>query len=217
MSIREFSEGAELLIDSLSTFTATELMEYEDFVALTVLAGAVGCDRKTIKEKVSRRVLGQFSVLISQILGSSEVNGCLSSITQLSSLTESLYKSNYSQFFRALAEVEQHYLIPNPLLAPHARYYVREMRIKAYTQMLESYSSLTLERMCRSFDVSEAFMDKDLSKFIASGRLACTIDKVSGVVTTNKLATQNKSIVYEQVIKQGDILLSGTSVVASII
>ena len=85
------------------------------------------------------------------------------------------------------------------------------MRIKAYTQMLESYSSLTLERMCRSFDVSEAFMDKDLSKFIASGRLACTIDKVSGVVSTNKLASQNKSVVYEQVIKQGDILLSGKS------
>lgn len=57
MSIREFSEAAELLIDSLSTFTATELMEYEDFVALTVLAGAVGCDRKAIKEKVSRQVL----------------------------------------------------------------------------------------------------------------------------------------------------------------
>lgn len=124
-------------------------------------------------------------------------------------MTESLYKSNYSQFFRALAEVEQQYLIPNPIVAPHAHYYVREMRIKAYTQLLESYSSLTLERMCRSFDVSEAFMDQDLSKFIATGRLACTIDKVSGVVTTNKLASQNKSAVYEQVIKQGDILLSG--------
>lgn len=126
-------------------------------------------------------------------------------------MTESLYKSNYAQFFRSLAEVEQQYLIPNPLLAPHARFYVREMRIKAYTQLLESYSSLTLERMCRSFDVSEAFIDKDLSKFIASGRLSCTIDKVSGVVSTNKLATKNKGLVYEQVIKQGDILLSGKS------
>lgn len=53
MSIRDFKEAAELLIDSLSTFTATELMEYEDFVALAVLAAAVGCDRKTLKAKVS--------------------------------------------------------------------------------------------------------------------------------------------------------------------
>lgn len=39
-------------MDSLSTFTATELMEYEEFVALTVLAAGVGLDRKGIKEKV---------------------------------------------------------------------------------------------------------------------------------------------------------------------
>lgn len=53
LSIRDFKEAADLLIDSLSTFTATELMEYEDFVALTVLAAGVGCDRKAIKAKVS--------------------------------------------------------------------------------------------------------------------------------------------------------------------
>lgn len=53
MSIRQFKEAAELLIDALSTFTATELMEYEEFVALTVLASGVGCDRMGIKTKVS--------------------------------------------------------------------------------------------------------------------------------------------------------------------
>lgn len=52
LSIRDFKEAADLLIDSLSTFTATELMEYEEFVALAVLAAGVGCDRKAIKEKV---------------------------------------------------------------------------------------------------------------------------------------------------------------------
>ena len=93
----------------------------------------------------------------------------MSSITNLASLAESLYKSNYAQFFRSLAEVEQQYLIPNPLLAPHARYYVREMRVKAYSQLLESYSSLTLERMCRSFDVSEAFIDQDFTLAAESG------------------------------------------------
>jgi hypothetical protein len=98
-----------------------------------------------------------------QILSSSEVNGCISSITQLANMTESLYKSSYAAFFVALAEVEQAYLIPNPILAPHARYYVREMRIKAYQQLLESYRSLTLERMSRSFGVSEAFVDRYVS------------------------------------------------------
>lgn len=49
----------------------------------------------------------------------------------------------------------------------------------------------------------------DLSRFIASGRIACTIDKVSGVITTDKLSSQNKTTMYEQFIKQGDLLLSG--------
>ena len=54
LSVRDFKQAADLLIDSLSTFTANELMEYEDFVALTVLAANVGCDRKAIKAKVSQ-------------------------------------------------------------------------------------------------------------------------------------------------------------------
>lgn len=52
---------------------------------------------------------------------------------------------------------------------------------------------------------------RDLSRFIASGRLQCTIDKVNGIITTNKLSSENKTAAYEQVIKQGDLLLNGTS------
>lgn len=78
-------------------------------------------------------------------------------------MVEALYKSSYASFFVALADVEQRYLVTNPILAPHARYYIREMRIKAYQQLLESYRSLTLERMSRSFGVSEAFIDRWVS------------------------------------------------------
>ena len=45
-------------------------------------------------------------------------------------------------------------------LAPHARYYIREMRIRAYTQLLESYRSLSLQHMARSFGVSTEFIDR---------------------------------------------------------
>lgn len=45
-------------------------------------------------------------------------------------------------------------------LAPHTRYFIREMRIKAYTQLLESYRSLSLQHMARSFGVSVEFIDK---------------------------------------------------------
>ena len=59
LSIRKFKDAADLLIDSLSTFTASELMEYEEFVELTVLAAGIGCDRKAIKTKVRFSIAGR--------------------------------------------------------------------------------------------------------------------------------------------------------------
>ena len=41
-----------------------------------------------------------------------------------------------------------------------SRYYIREMRILAYTQLLESYRSLTLQYMANAFGVSEEFIDR---------------------------------------------------------
>uniref|UniRef100_A0A183ANV9 26S proteasome non-ATPase regulatory subunit 6 n=1 Tax=Echinostoma caproni TaxID=27848 RepID=A0A183ANV9_9TREM len=69
-------------------------------------------------------------------------------------------------------------------LHPHTRYYVREMRIHALSQHLDSYSSLSLDSMAASFGVTPAFLDAELSRFIASGRLACKMDKVSGILET---------------------------------
>ncbi len=43
---------------------------------------------------------------------------------------------------------------------PHYTYYIRELRIIAYNQLLESYSSLTLNYMANAFGVSAQFIDK---------------------------------------------------------
>jgi hypothetical protein len=64
------------------------------------------------------------------------------------------------------------------IFAEHARFYVREMRVKAYSQLLQSYRSVTLDSMAASFGVSVPFIDRELSRFIAAGRLNCKIDKV---------------------------------------
>lgn len=45
-------------------------------------------------------------------------------------------------------------------LATHTRFYIREMRIKAYTQLLESYRSVSLVHMAKSFGVGVEFMDR---------------------------------------------------------
>lgn len=88
----------------------------------------------------------------------------------------------------------------------HYAYYIREMKIKAYAQLLESYRSLTLDYMAEAFGVTEDYMDADLSRYIADGRIHCKIDKVRGIVITNRPDTKNAQ--YQSVIKHGDILLN---------
>ena len=52
LSIRQFKRGGELLLDALSTFTATELISYNDFVASTIIANVLTLSRPDLKKKV---------------------------------------------------------------------------------------------------------------------------------------------------------------------
>jgi 26S proteasome regulatory subunit N7 len=54
VSIRQFKRGGELFIDALSTFTATELISYNDFVALTVISNTLALKRVDLKKKVRK-------------------------------------------------------------------------------------------------------------------------------------------------------------------
>ena len=92
------------------------------------------------------------------------------------SFLSSLYECKYGVFFRALGK-PSHVAHVLPLykrflgevegilkrdryLCAHSAYYVREMRVLAYTQLLESYRSLTLQYMANAFDVSIEFIDR---------------------------------------------------------
>ena len=44
---------------------------------------------------------------------------------------------------------------------------------------LKSYSSLTLSYMAQAVGVTDKYIDKELSKYIAGGRLHAKLDKVS--------------------------------------
>lgn len=77
----------------------------------------------------------------------------------LHALVLSIYNTEYDKFFIELAAVEQMYLLPSRLLSIHTRFYVREMRIKAYSQLLESYRSVSIKSMAHAFGVTESFID----------------------------------------------------------
>ena len=130
----------------------------------------------------------------------------LDEIPHLRSFVTSLYACEYGNFFRALADVEQTHILTSRALHQHARFYVREMRIIAYSQLLESYQSLSIDNMATAFGVSGDFIDSELSRFIASGRLPAVIDKVHGIVETRR--PDHKNAQYTKIIKEGDVLLS---------
>ena len=60
--------------------------------------------------------------------------------------------------------------------------------------------------MATNFNISEEFLDQDLCKFIPNKKLNCTIDKVNGIIETNR--PDNKNNQYHALIKQGDNLLT---------
>ena len=61
--------------------------------------------------------------------------------------------------FLIQAYVEQ-YMKSDRYFFPHYTYYTRELRIIGYNQLLESYSSLTLNYMANAFGCSPQFIDK---------------------------------------------------------
>jgi len=190
LGIRDFKGSANLFHDTLATFSSYELFSYNQFVKYLVLMAIVSFDRVKIKDGV---------------IDSPEVLQVIHEIPGLGSFLNSLYNSDYVEFFRQLAFLGEE-IKKDRFLAPHASFYVREMRIAAYTQLLESYSSVRLESMAKAFGVSTDFIDRELSRFIAANRLHCKIDKVGGIVETTRPDSKNAQ--YQATIKQGDLLLT---------
>jgi len=190
LMIREFKVAANLFLESIATFTSYELFSFKRFTFLTVLMSVVSLDRVSLKTKV---------------INSPEILSVIDEIPALGDFLNCLYQCHYSKFFSALATITDA-AKDDRYLNSHYAYFCREMRIVAYTQILESYISVTLESMANAFGVSVAFLDRELSRFISAGRLNCKIDKVSNIVETTRPDSKNAK--YLATIKQGDLLLN---------
>ena len=208
LTIRAHNLAAPLLLDSLSTFTSTELCPYSSLVVYATLAGSVSLPRRDFKSKVVdapeiRAVFGSASnedrlsalggaasagagaddsmetdgekpdatttpkptVVNLTTLGSSSAAAQAQEepvvdFKPLASMIQSLYSGNYSNFFSALAAVESNFLARDRYLYEHKSWFVREMRLRAYAQLLQSYKVVGLESMANSFGVSVEWLDK---------------------------------------------------------
>ncbi len=80
--------------------------------------------------------------------------------TPLAGLVRSLYIGNYQAFFLALAAVEENFLSQDRYLCEHRGWFVREMRLRGYQQLLQSYRVVGLGSMANDFGVSVDFLDR---------------------------------------------------------
>ncbi len=189
-SKREIKGAAKLFLDSLATFSATELLEFKTFVMYTVITSLVSVDRPTLRDKV---------------VEAPEILSVILDVPVLNSFMNALVDCDYKTYMTALPDVLD--LIESDLyLSVHANFIGRELRVVAYSQFLASYQSVTIAAMCSKFGVGAEFLDKELSRFIAAGRLNCKIDLVNGVIETTR--PDAKNALYQRTIKQGDLLLN---------
>jgi 26S proteasome regulatory subunit N7 len=187
---RDFASASSLFLASLPTFTAFELHTYDDFVALTVVVSVLALERPDLKAKV---------------IDSPEILSVVDHIPFVAQFVNALYDCKYKAFMEAIIHLHDGFQA-NQYLSAHVDYVLRECRVLAYRQFLQSYKSVTLSSMAGAFGFSEDFLDLELSRFIAVKRLSARIDKVGGIVETCRPDTKNAQ--YQAVIKDGDHLLN---------
>lgn len=188
--VRNYDRAAELFLSSVATFNAREMFPYSQFILYTVLSAMKALGRVALK---------------TQVVDSPDVLSAILEIPALSDFLNSLYECRYKDFFAALVEIDP-VLRGDRFLAPHRVWFVREMRVSAYAQFLESYRSVTTDSMAEAFGVGREFIDSELAQFIAAGRISAKIDKVAGVIETNRPDVRNAQ--YQGVIQKGDVLLN---------
>jgi 26S proteasome regulatory subunit N7 len=131
------------MLDTLATFTSSEFMEYKEFVRYAILTSSLILSRPDFKKKV---------------LDAPEILECIHELPHLTEYVNSFYNCQYDIFFKKLAAVEKS-LKMDVYLHHHYKYYVREMRIRVYSQVLESYKSVTISSLATSFGVTEEWID----------------------------------------------------------
>lgn len=190
MTTREWKQAATLFLNVMPTFTATELVEFKDFVFYTVVLSMAALDRSTIRK---------------DLISSPEVLSVIKETPHLQEFLESYFHSRYKDFMTNFVPIIDT-VSNNRYMKPHVRLFNRVMRLNAYKQFLASYRTVTLDNMANEFGVTPAFIDSELASFISSGKLSCKIDKVGGVIASD--VADNRSSIYKEIIKEGDLLLN---------
>jgi len=216
LSVRDYTHAAELFIDCVSTFESYELVDFGTIVQYCVLACMIALARHELQTTLQKQ--------------GATVQALRCQFPELREFVEALHECRYADFMKSLAWVETQ-ICTDPVFYPHYHHYVREMRIKAYVQLLRAYRSLSLNNIATTFGLTRDYIEDEISRFTAAGRLQCRIDAVNGCVVTgagsggaiigsagsSALGAADRGALYQATIREGDLLLNRVKKLASVI
>jgi len=174
----------------IATFNCAEAIEYNKLVYYTVLTSLISIPRIEIKKK---------------IVHSPDILTSIREMPVLRNLLDCYVKCDYKGFFTNMLNILEE-LKSDPYVKPHLKHFIRELRVMIYSQFMESFKTVKLDNMAEAFGVSVPFIDRELSELISQRRLACKIDKVAGIIESDRIDERNK--LYKNALKEGDFLLN---------
>ena len=186
---RDYANAATLIVPAINTYELNSFMPYKRFLLIAVVTGYLILDRTSVK----KNILDNPEVIMSTV-----------DVPELLEMGNALFMSNYAVFMENLKKVVV-LMLNDDILNQSVDWWCREMRIKAYTQMMRSYLSVKLDVFAMEFGMNVEFIEKELETFIAQGRLHCQIDKVNGIVMNSHKDKRNE--LYVTLVKEGDVVV----------
>ncbi|KAF7679655.1 26S proteasome regulatory subunit RPN7 [Astathelohania contejeani] len=189
---RRLSESAKLFAETLPTFESSELISYDECVLYAIFTGLISFSREEIRKKIVEN---------SEIL---EINkgGHGISTRAAYSLSKTFYGCDYQRFLIDLSNFADS-IRDEIYLRRLVDFFVKEMKIKAYRQLLDSYKSLSIHELSNVFGISEEFLERDISNYIVDGRIQCVIDRVERII----MVSERNKCDEEELIKKGEELI----------
>jgi len=190
IQIRNFKEACTLLLNSIPSFIATEIISFSKIIQYAVLIAIFQLPRVQLKIKV---------------LNNPEILNSKDCLPFLFKFLNSFYDCRYNDFFMNLLSVMTS-IKQDPFLEVHSDFLLHQYRFIAYEQFLRPYKSVKLENMSKEFGLSKNFLEKDLCNYISEGTLHCEIDTVDAIVIVKKYHADDHN--YRQILKKGDYLIN---------
>lgn len=190
IQIKNFKEACNLLLKTIPSFIAVEVISFSKMIQYAVLIGIFQLPRIELKIK---------------IINNPEILQAKDELPFLSQFLNNLYNCRYHDFFLSLINVMT-LIKQDRLLEVHSNFMLHQYRFIAYEQFLRPYQSVKLKNMSKEFGLSTTFLEKDLCNYITEGILNCVIDTIDGIITIKRFHSNDYN--FKQIIKKGDHLFN---------